>query len=107
MAYGKISLFEGNNNLVLTLQGSQADWRLYLLIRSNHRFHLIKLVSLILVDDGDDDDDDDDDDDYYYYYCLYDQIYSLPYSFFYGELFSPRCGVHLSIPLLGIKPAKG
>ena len=43
------------------------------------------MVSLILVHDGDDDDNDDDDDDddyYYYYYCLYDQIYSLPYSFF-------------------------
>ena len=72
MAYGKISLFEGNNNLVLTLQGSQADWRLYLLIRSNHRFHLIKLVSLILVDD--DEDDDDDYYDYNYNYYLYDQI---------------------------------
>ena len=41
------------------------------------------------------------------YYCLYDQIYSLPYSFFYGERFSPRCGVHPLIPLLGIKAAKG
>ena len=67
------------------------------------------MVSLILVDDEDDDgdDDDDDDDDDYYYYCLYDQIYSLPYSFFYGERFSPRCGVHPLIPLLGIKAAKG
>ena len=27
--------------------------------------------------------------------------------FFYGERFSPRCGVHPSIPLLGIKAAKG
>ena len=44
------------------------------------------MVSLVLVDDedddGDDDDDDNDDDDDDYYYCLYDQIYSLPYSFF-------------------------
>ena len=79
MAYGKISLFEGNNNLVLTLQGSlfdnyvgylKADWRTYLLIRSNHRFDLLKLVSLILVDD---EDDDDDYYDYYYNYYLYDQ----------------------------------
>ena len=81
VAYGKISLFEGNNNLVLTLTGKpirqicwlfKADWRTYLLISSNHRFDLQKLVSLILVDD---EDDDDDDDDYYYYnYYLCDQI---------------------------------
>ena len=32
-------------------------------------------------------------------------VYRIVY--FYGELFSPRCGVHPSIPLLGIKAAKG
>ena len=81
MAYGKISLFEGNNNLVLTLTGKpirqlcwllKTDWRAYLLISSNHRFDLLKLVSFILVDD--DEDDDDDYYCYYYNYCLYDQI---------------------------------
>ena len=50
----------------------KTDWRTYLLIRSNHRFDLLKLVSLILVDD--DEDDDDDDYCYYYNYYLYDQI---------------------------------
>ena len=79
VAYGKISLFEGNNNLVLTLTGKpirqicwlfKADWRTYLLTSSNHRFDLLKLVSLILVDD---EDDDDDYYDYYYNYYLYDQ----------------------------------
>ena len=33
---------------------------MYLLISSNHRFDLLKLVSLILVDDEDEKDDDDD-----------------------------------------------
>ena len=33
---------------------------MYLLISSNHRFYLLKLVSLILVDDEDEKDDDDD-----------------------------------------------